>query len=79
MLNVTNRQTTMRRHVAPVRTAIIRKSTNSSAGEDVEEREPRVPLARLQNGVEDSAGGASSKQNLKIEPPRDPALPLLLI
>jgi len=30
----------MRYHLTPVRMAIIKKSTNTSAGEDVEKREP---------------------------------------
>ena len=31
---------TMRYHLTPVRMAIIKKSTNKNAGEDVEKREP---------------------------------------
>ena len=33
-------KTTMSYHLTPVRMAIIKKSTNKNAGEDVEKREP---------------------------------------
>ena len=44
-------KTTMRYHLTPVRTAIINKSTKTSAGEDKEKREPESAVCGIQPGA----------------------------
>ena len=71
-------KTTMRYHFAPVRMAIIKKSTNNNCWRGCGEKEPS-------NIVDGNVNGCShygkqyrgSSKKLKIELPYDPAIPLL--
>ena len=58
-------KTTMRYHLTPVRMAVINKST-TSAGEDVEKREPRALMVGMQMGaatMENSMGFSQKLEN----------------
>ena len=66
--------TTVRYHFTPVRIAIINKSTNNTAGEDVEKGNP---FALLVGDRSSHCVKQYGVKILKMELPYDPAIPLL--
>jgi hypothetical protein len=69
-------KTTLRFHLTPVRTAII-KNTTTCVGKDVGERNSRTLLVRMQAGATTLEKIWRLLKNLNLDLPYDPAIPLL--